>query len=144
MDVSKSKRKPTKAQPSIDRTGLMDASGPESVADYERLLMSEPNSSLLWLGYMTHHLRLHEIDKAREIARRAIGTIKRRDRHTEQEAMNLWIALLNLEIAYGDDESLEEVFAESCVLNDAQEMHARLAELYIKSRKHEVSQTSDA
>ena len=30
---------------------------PESAEDYERLLLAQPNSSLLWIRYMTHHLR---------------------------------------------------------------------------------------
>lgn len=129
------KKKRRKAEIKIDRTGDLDANGPQSVADFERLLMGQPNSSYLWLSYMAFELQLSEVTKAREIAERAIRTINIRE---EAEKMNVWVALLNLENTYGTDELVEEVFKRACQYNDAQEIHERLTSIYIQSGKDEV------
>lgn len=125
-----------KAEIKIDKTGDLDANGPQSIADFERLLMGQPNSSVLWLSYMAFQLQLSEVSKAREIAERAIKTINIRE---ETEKMNVWIALLNLENTYGTEESLEEVFKRACQYNDGLEMHERLISIHIQSGNHEVN-----
>jgi rRNA biogenesis protein RRP5 len=127
----KKKRKPTIQ---TDLTGDLDAHGPQSTDDYERLLLSEPDSSRLWLQYMAFHLELGEVDAARQIAQRALRTISPIGQ-AESEKLNIWIALLNLENAYGDDETIEATFTEACQVNDAQEIHERLASIYIQSSK---------
>ena len=119
----------------VDRTGDLDARGPQSVADFERLLLGEPDSSVLWIQYMAFQLKMGEAEKAREIAKRALGTI---DIAEEDEKMNVWIALMNLENDCGSDESLQEVFTRACQYNDAQTVHERLITIYIQSGKHEV------
>ncbi|RAL68395.1 hypothetical protein DID88_007126 [Monilinia fructigena] len=81
----KPKKKKRKAEIKIDRTGDLDANGPQS--------------------YMAFQMQLSELGKAREIAERAIKTINMRE---ETEKLNIWLALLNLEIAYGSDETVEE------------------------------------
>ena len=48
---------------------------PETPDDFDRLLLSTPNSSVLWLQYMAYYLHLTEIDKARGVAERALKTI---------------------------------------------------------------------
>lgn len=125
-----------KAEIKIDKTGDLDANGPQSIADFERLLMGQPNSSVLWLSYMAFQLQLSEVSKAREIAERAIKTINIRE---ETEKMNVWIALLNLENTYGTEESLEEVFKRACQYNDSLEIHERLISIHIQSGNHEVN-----
>lgn len=135
-EPSQSKKKRRRhAEIKIDRTGDLDANGPQSVADFERLLMGQPNSSVLWLSYMAFQLQLNEVTKAREIAERAIRTISIRE---ETDKMNVWVALLNLENTYGNDESLEEVFQRACQYNDSQEIHERLISIHIQSGNHEV------
>jgi rRNA biogenesis protein RRP5 len=141
LELSQPKKKRRrKAEIKIDRTGDLDANGPQSTADFERLLMGQPNSSVLWVTYMAFQLQLSEVGKAREIAERAIRTINMRE---EAEKLNVWVALLNLENTYGSDESLEEVFKRACQYNDSEEMHERLISIYIQSGKNEVSQTDD-
>lgn len=133
---SKPKKKRRKAEIKIDRTGDLDAHGPQSVSDFERLLLGQPDSSQLWTAYMAFQINLNELERAREIAERAIKAINIRE---DMEKMNMWIALLNLEMTYGNDESLEEVFKRACQYNDAQEIHERLASSYIHAGKHQVS-----
>lgn len=127
-----------KAEIMFDKTGDLDANGPQSIADFERILMGQPNSSVLWLSYMAYQLELSEIDKAREIAQRALKTINIRE---ESEKLNVWVALLNVENTYGTDESLEEVFKEACQFNDSQDIHERLISIYIQSGKENVRPT---
>jgi rRNA biogenesis protein RRP5 len=52
--------------------------------------------------------------------------------------MNVWIALINLESAYGSDESMDEVFKRACQYNDPQEIHERVASIHIQSGKLDV------
>lgn len=128
------KKKKKRAAIQVDRTGDLDVDGPQSVDDFERLLLSEPYSSLLWLQYMAFHLELGDSDQAREIGERALKSI---GLGQEEEKLNVWVALLNLENAYGDDDSIEAMFKRACEYNDPQEIYARLTSIYIQSGKHE-------
>lgn len=127
------KKKRRKAEIKVDKTGDLDANGPQSTADFERLLLGQPNSSVLWVSYMAFRLQLSEVSKAREIAERAIKTINIRE---ETEKLNIWIGLLNLENAYGSDDSVDAVFKRACQYNDSQEIHERLISIYIHSGHH--------
>lgn len=129
------KKKRRKAEIKIDRTGDLDANGPQSIADFERLLLGQPNSSVLWLSYMAFQLELSEFDEARKVAERALKTINMRE---QEEKLNVWIALMNLENTYGNGESLEDVFKRACQYNESQEMHERLLSIYIQSGSNEV------
>lgn len=67
-----------KAEKELSRLeeALMDPGRqPESADDFDRLLLSSPNSSILWLQYMAFHLQATEIEKARAVAERALKTI---------------------------------------------------------------------
>lgn len=129
------KKKRRKADIKVDRTGELDARGPQSAADFERLLLGEPDSSILWLKYMAFQLELSEVEKTREIAKRALRTISIGQ---DTEKLNIWVAWLNLENTYGTDESLEEVFKNACQYNDAEEIHERMISIYIQSGKNDV------
>ena len=124
------RKKKRKAEIMVDKTGDLDAHGPQSWADFERLLLGQPNSSMLWLSYMAFQLELSEVGKAREIAERALKTIDLRE---EGEKLNVWVALLNLENTYGTDDTLEEVFQRACEYNDSQAIHERLTSIHIQS-----------
>jgi rRNA biogenesis protein RRP5 len=134
-DSKKKKKKSRKPEIQVDRTGELDANGPQTVADYERLLMGEPDSSLLWLQYMAFQLELGEVEKARTIAERALRTISM---NQDSEKLNIWIALLNLENTYGNDDTLEEVFNRACQYQDPQVIYDKMASIYISSGKNEV------
>lgn len=136
-DLNELPRKPRrKPVIQIDKTGELDANGPQSVSDFERLLIGQPDSSRLWIEYMAFQTKLGELAKAREVAERALRTINIRE---ETEKMNIWVALLNLENAYGSDEAIEDTFRRACQYNDPQEIHERLTSIYIRTGKHTVS-----
>ena len=131
--VQPKKKKRRKAEIKIDRTGDLDAHGPQSTADFERLLMGRPNTSILWLEYMAFQLQVGEVSKARDIAERALKTIHIRE---EGEKLNVWIAMLNLENTYGNEDSLDAIFKRACQYNDSLEIHSRLASIYIQSHAY--------
>ncbi|KAK7064381.1 rRNA biogenesis protein RRP5 [Favolaschia claudopus] len=126
------KKKRRRKQIEQDLTADMHTKSPESNADFERLLLGSPNSSYLWIQYMSFQLQLSEVDKARDIARRALQTINFRE---EQEKLNVWIALLNLENSYGTDETVETTFKEAGKANDPKTIHLRLALIFDQSDK---------
>ncbi|XP_022355136.1 protein RRP5 homolog isoform X1 [Enhydra lutris kenyoni] len=124
-----------KAEKELSRIeeALMDPGRqPESADDFDRLLLSSPNSSILWLQYMAFHLQATEIEKARAVAERALKTISFRE---EQEKLNVWVALLNLENMYGSQESLTKVFERAVQYNEPLKVFLHLADIYAKSEK---------
>jgi rRNA biogenesis protein RRP5 len=134
-DSGKTKKRRKRKEIEKDLTADMHTKLPESNADFERLLLGSPNSSYLWIQYMSFQLQLSEIDKARAIAKRAIQTISFRE---EQEKLNVWIGLLNLENVYGTDATMEVVFKDAARHNDSKTVHLRLAAIFDESQKHEV------
>jgi rRNA biogenesis protein RRP5 len=135
-DAEKPSKRKRKKMIEQDLTSEMHTKTPQSNEDFERLLLGSPNSSYLWIQYMSFQLPLSELDKAREIARRAIQTINFRE---EKERLNVWIALLNLENVYGTEDSLQAVFKEAARANDSKTVHLRLASILDQAEKLEVS-----
>lgn len=101
---------------------------PNSIDQFDRLVLSSPDSSLVWLQYMAYHLQATEIDKARSVARRAIKTINFRE---ENERLNVWNAWLNLESSYGMSESLNDVFQEAVKANDALKVYEHMLNVHV-------------
>lgn len=119
----------------VDKTAELDVHGPQTSSDYERLLLGQPDSSQLWIEYMAFQMKVSDLSKAREVAERAIRTINIRE---ETEKLNVWVAYLNLEVAYGTEDSVSEVFQRACTHNDSQEVYERLASIYIIAKKYKV------
>lgn len=123
----------------VDKTAELDVNGPQTSSDYERLLLGQPDSSQLWIAYMAFQMQVSELASTRKVAERAIKTINIRE---QAEKLNVWIAYLNLEVAYGTDESVEDVFKRACTYNDEEEVHKALASIYIQSSRRKVSLSS--
>ena len=87
---------------------------------------------------MVFQRELNEIEKARQIARRALATINARE---DQEKLNVWTALLHLENEHASDEATEATFKEACQQQDDREMHERMIKIYISSGKLDVSRS---
>ncbi|XP_035696385.1 protein RRP5 homolog isoform X2 [Branchiostoma floridae] len=107
---------------------------PQSADDFDRLVLSSPDSSILWLRYMAFHLHSTEIDKARTVAERALKTISFRE---EKEKLNVWVALMNLENMYGTEESLMTVFQRALQHNEALTIFKQLVNIYKRTGKTE-------
>lgn len=129
------KKKKRRHQIEQDRTIDLHIQTPQSTSDFERMLLGSPNSSYLWLQFMAFQLQLSEVEKAREVGRRALKAINFRE---DQERLNVWIALLNLEIMYGAEVTLDNIFKEAARANDSKTIHWRLATLLDESQKPEV------
>ncbi|KAH8360095.1 hypothetical protein KR093_010661 [Drosophila rubida] len=97
---------------------------PETIDQFERLVLADPNNSRSWIQYMSFQLSNTEIDKAREIARRAIKTISFRE---TRELRNMWTSLLNLEVNYSSN--FDEVLDEAIRNNDPMEMYLSVIEV---------------
>ena len=135
-DEKNGKRKKRKRkQVELDLTGDMHTRTPESNADFERLLLGSPNSSYLWIQYMSFQIQLSEIERAREVAKRALQAINFRE---EQERLNVWVALLNLENIYGTEQTVEDTFKDAVRRNDAKTVYLCLATIFEQSEKFDV------
>ena len=112
---------------SIEESLAKSESLPESGQDFERLLVSNPTSSHLWLRYASWLLSITEVAKARAVIRRGLKSIPV---HMEEERSNLWLALMNLESEYGDEEALEAVFKEAKQAMEPKQAYLHLAKIY--------------
>ncbi|KAI8581026.1 hypothetical protein K450DRAFT_234277 [Umbelopsis ramanniana AG] len=128
-----SKKKKKKSKEVVeDKTADLSSQAPQVAADYERLLLGSPNSSYLWINYMAFQLQLSEVDKAREIGERALNKISFRE---EQEKLNVWVAMMNLENTFGTSESLEAVFKRAIIVCEPKKVYLQLVKIYERSNK---------
>ncbi|CCG82813.1 U3 snoRNP-associated protein Rrp5 [Taphrina deformans PYCC 5710] len=127
------KKKQKKSRKSYDDSApdLADKQ-PESVSDFERLILGQPDSSFTWINYMAFHMQLSDFQAARDVGERALKTINYR---LESEKLNIWMALLNLENNFGTPATLEATFRKSCEFNDPLDMYSRLVGTLIRSGK---------
>lgn len=123
-------------QKALDLTASAPSAQPSSASEFERALLSSPNSSFLWIQYMSFLLTLHETDKARAIGRKALEKIGYRE---EEEKLNVWMALVNLEIGFGTDESRDKIWKEAASYNDAKTVWTRYADALSAAGKEEVA-----
>jgi rRNA biogenesis protein RRP5 len=124
-------------------TALADGTAdenPETAADFERLLAGDPNSSELWIRYMAFHLTMTDIPAARAVANRAFERIEFR---LETEKLNVWCALLTLELKYGTDASLNATLDRACQHNNPKYVYLRLCEMMVNHQEG-ASSSSEA
>nr|CRZ23505.1 Bm2236 [Brugia malayi] len=107
---------------------------PDNTNDFDRLVTGSPNSSILWIRYITFFLEQNDIDKARAVAERALSVINFRE---EDEIFNVWTAYLNLEGNFGTSESLKAVFANAVRNTDPLKMYKQMVKIYQKLEKIE-------
>lgn len=126
------KKTKASAKKVVDKTIALTTETPQSNADFERLILSDPNNSVNWLNFTAFQLTVGEVAKAREILDRALNTINYRE---EQEKLNIWVARLNLEFTFGSSESLNEAFVKACSYMDDYVMHVKLIMIYTSAGK---------
>uniref|UniRef100_A0A2H1W1Z5 rRNA biogenesis protein RRP5 n=1 Tax=Spodoptera frugiperda TaxID=7108 RepID=A0A2H1W1Z5_SPOFR len=71
---------------------------PRSSEQFERALLAHPNSSQLWIAYMAFHLQATDVEKARNVGRKALSTISFRD---VIDKFNVYVAMLSIECRFG-------------------------------------------
>jgi len=102
-------------------------SAPRASEDFERLLLGSPNSSYVWLRYMSFQLNLTEIERARQVGERALRTIELSE---HKERFNVHAALLNLEKAHGDEQTLAAAVARALQGCDPKEVYMHVAAMH--------------
>lgn len=107
---------------------------PHTPDQFERLLMRDANNSFLWIKYMAFHLETADTEKARAIGKRGISQINFRE---GGELLNVWVALLNLEIRYGTDETYQEALEESLQRNEPFKIYTKVLTILLEVEKQE-------
>ena len=102
---------------------------PETSADFERLLASDPNSSENWIKFMAYHLSLADLESARTIANRAFDRIEFRQ---EGEKLNVWMALITLENKYGTTKTFNDAIERASQQNNPKQVYLRVCEILDK------------
>lgn len=93
---------------------------PQSVNDFERLLVADSDQSYLWIQYMAFMLDKLDAAAARKVAERGVKSI---GMTAEDDKLNLWIAYMNLENQFGTEESLQSVTKRALEVNDARKVY---------------------
>ncbi|XP_076435937.1 protein RRP5 homolog [Babylonia areolata] len=111
--------------------GAKTASGVKGLTkDYPRLVASSPNDSRLWIEYMVEQLGRGKVDVARSLANQALQTIAIEE---QQEKLNVWLALLNLENLYGTQEDVAKTLTRALEVSDPLKLYRRVAAMYSAS-----------
>ena len=104
---------------------------PETAADFERLLAGDPNRSEHWIRYMAYYLSLADTESARRVANRAFERI---DFRKETEKLNVWTALLTMELKFGN--AFEATMDRACQHNNPKQVYLRVCEMLVKEAKN--------
>lgn len=99
----------------IEKSLADDSILPTTIDQFDRLVIAEPNNSRVWIKYIVFHVQAAEIDRARAIAQKALKTIHVNE---QQERLNVWVALLNMELRFGSKDAFDDVLKEAVLVND--------------------------
>eukprot|EP00727_Mastigamoeba_balamuthi_P004370 m51a1_g13931 putative RRP5 (2017) ;mRNA; f:845282-852295 len=100
---------------------------PETAIEFDRLLLGAPDSSFIWIKYMAFYLSMTEVEKARQVAERALSKINARE---EKERENVWVALLNLEHTFGTPSTLSAVLDRALQSANPKRILSQMALIY--------------
>jgi rRNA biogenesis protein RRP5 len=112
------------------------ATDPRSIEDFERMLLTQGDTSIIWIRYMAFHLKMSDLERARQVAERAVKHVGFSE---AKERFNVWVAYMNLECTFGTDESAEAIFKRAAAHNDAKQVHMQLARIHERNKKPELA-----
>ncbi|KAK0053509.1 protein RRP5, partial [Biomphalaria pfeifferi] len=104
---------------------LINITHVQSSSDFEKLVLQSPDSSVVWIAYMTYLIELGEIENARLVAERAINTILFRE---EQEKMNVWMAYLN-------PTDVKKLLLRAVSCNNSLNLYLKMCNIYVANEK---------
>ncbi|KAK0417101.1 hypothetical protein QR680_012834 [Steinernema hermaphroditum] len=107
---------------------------PTSAEEFDRLVSGNPNSSELWIMYITYFLKQKDVLRARGAAERALKLIGYRE---ETELFNVWTAYLNMEVMYGTPQTVKKTFDRAIQNTDSLKMHKQMVKIYKSLNKTE-------
>ncbi|GMH36053.1 hypothetical protein BSKO_03921 [Bryopsis sp. KO-2023] len=124
-----------------EKRQISDDQTPSTSSDFEKLVLEAPDSSYVWIQYITFLLSLEEVAKARAVAERALETINFRE---EQEKFNVWVAFLNLENMYAKapEDAVSTLFQRALPYNNPKKLHMALIDILDGSGKTEMCTAS--
>ena len=88
---------------------------PENVDEFDKLVLTSPDSSLCWIQYIAFHMERKDYTLARTVVKRALEKINFRE---EKERFNIYMAWFNLENNFGTEDDTNKVFKEALQCND--------------------------
>lgn len=106
----------------IEEANANENGDPTTIDQFERSVMATPDSSLTWINYMVFYMQSNEVHRARAVARRAFKKISFRE---QEELLNVWCALLNLELRYGDKDTFDVVLREALQVNEPFKVYSK-------------------
>ena len=109
----------------------------ETDADFERALMSAPNSSYFWSRWVAQKVHEGNIKKAREIAEKALTKIGDRE---EDEKFNVWVVYLNLERQYGTRESFSVLLRRAESMSKPKPIAAEAIKMLLKADRRQEAE----
>jgi len=116
---------------------LMKAEGftakPQTPKEFEKLLIASPDSSIIWIQYIAFYLSKKNIVKARQLIQRALDEI---NVSIDKERLNVWIAWMNLEMLYGTEAALIQVFQRALRSNDEKEVYTQFVGVCQENKKY--------
>eukprot|EP00026_Physarum_polycephalum_P009670 Phypoly_transcript_09801.p1 GENE.Phypoly_transcript_09801~~Phypoly_transcript_09801.p1 ORF type:complete len:254 (+),score=30.03 Phypoly_transcript_09801:160-921(+) len=119
----------------IDLIESQQSSTPKSSEDFDRLLLSSPNSSYLWIQYMAFYVDLAQLNSARNVAERALNIISP---ELITEKKNIWLAYLNLEHQFGSDETVSRLLSRAVAYNDPEDIYIQLVSILRQGEKPRI------
>ena len=139
VEEEKSKQRLRSMQEVVDLAERKrDQTLPSDAAGFDRLLLSSPQDSFIWMQYILHWTGLQEIEQARNVAERALIRIPA---HMDDERGNVWGTYMGLENKHGTAESLTAVFRRALANSpDQLKTHLALANIFDESGKNEQLQ----
>lgn len=109
---------------------------PRSVEDFERLLLTQGDTSIVWIRYMAFHLKMSDLERARQVAERAVKHVGFAE---GKERFNVWVAFMNLECTFGTEQTADAVFRRAASHNDAKQVHLQLARIHERNNKLQLA-----
>lgn len=108
------------------------ARDPGSSEDFERLLLTQGDTSIIWIRYMAFHLKMSDLERARQVAERAVKHVGFAE---ARERFNVWVAFMNLECTFGTEQTAEAVYKRAASHNDAKQVSLQLAKIHERNKK---------
>jgi rRNA biogenesis protein RRP5 len=100
------------------------------------LLLTKGDTSIVWIRYMAFHLKMSDLQRARQVAERAVKHVGFSD---AKERFNAWVAFMNLECTFGTDDSAEAVFKRAASHNEAKHMYLQYARIHQRNKKPQLA-----
>jgi rRNA biogenesis protein RRP5 len=101
---------------------------------YEKLLLKDSDNSITWIEYASFILDNLNLASARQIFERALKLI---NISKTDEKFNIWVAYLNLENLYGNNNSFQKVLDRAKEVCDKKSLYKHLIQIYMSSDKYE-------